>query len=279
LFVFVCFCLFLFAILFSGSGCVENVLDSLVQQLLLFVQGTANCQQIDDHSDDDEEEEGAEDHDFILMDSVTDLIGTLARAFGGRFVNHAAPLLQPLGRFLAPNRLHTDRSMAIGCYAELVQGIGGNMDGQHCASMLQVGQMGLSDAHHEVQRNACFLLGVVYVNMAHNPQSVPALAAALPNVLQGLKPLVEGRGQLDHMLVDNACSAVSKGNTLVFFWRGWWFGGGGLGVVVGVVGVVFGRRTGSVLFHFIDLVVVFFSIVCVFICFHLFSFVFIKSRH
>jgi hypothetical protein len=163
------------------------------------------------------------------MDSVTDLIGTLARAFGGRFVNHAAPLLQPLGRFLAPNRLHTDRSMAIGCYAELVQGIGGNMDGQHCASMLQVGQMGLSDAHHEVQRNACFLLGVVYVNMAHNPQSVPALAAALPNVLQGLKPLVEGRGQLDHMLVDNACSAVSKGNTLVFFWRGWWFGGGGGG--------------------------------------------------
>ena len=218
---FVCFCLFLFAILFSGSGCVENVLDSLVQQLLLFVQGTASCQQIDDHSDDDEEEEGAEDHDFILMDSVTDLIGTLARAFGGRFVNHAAPLLQPLGRFLAPNRLHTDRSMAIGCYAELVQGIGGNMDGQHCASMLQVGQMGLSDAHHEVQRNACFLLGVVYVNMAHNPQSVPALAAALPNVLQGLKPLVEGRGQLDHMLVDNACSAVSKGNTLVFF-GGWW---------------------------------------------------------
>ena len=80
--------------------------------------------------------------------------------------------------------------------------------------MLQVGQMGLSDAHHEVQRNACFLLGVVYVNMANNPQSVPALAAALSNVLQGLKPLVEGRGQLDHMLVDNACSAVSKGNTL-----------------------------------------------------------------
>ena len=48
------------------------MLDSLVQQLLLFVQGTASCQQIDDHSDDDDEEEGAEDHDFILMDSVTD---------------------------------------------------------------------------------------------------------------------------------------------------------------------------------------------------------------
>lgn len=242
------------------------MLDSLVQQLLLFVQGTASCQQIDDHSDDDDEEEGAEDHDFILMDSVTDLIGTLARAFGGRFVNHAAPLLQPLGRFLAPNRLHTDRSMAIGCYAELVQGIGGSMDGQHGASMLQVGQMGLSDAHHEVQRNACFLLGVVYVNMANNPQSVPALAAALSNVLQGLKPLVEGRGQLDHMLVDNACSAVSKGNTLVF------------GAVACCGGVGGGGRLDreDVLFCFILLIfLLFFWIVC----FSFVSFVFIQSRH
>ena len=125
--------------LFLGPGCVESVLDSLVQQLLLFLEGKAMCQQINDDGDDDEggfEEEDEEDHDFILMDSVTDLIGTLARAFGTRFLNYAQPLLQPLGRFLAPNRLHTDRSMAIGCYAELVQGIGAGGMGGECNLLL-----------------------------------------------------------------------------------------------------------------------------------------------
>jgi hypothetical protein len=191
-----------------GPGCIENTLDALVQQLMLFLENKANCQQIDD--DDDDEYEQEEDHDFILMDSVTDLIGTLARAFGSRFINHAIPLLQPLGRFLAPNRLHTDRSMAIGCYAELVQGIGSAMGGPHCASMLQVGQLGLNDEHHEVKRNACFLLGLLYLNMSNQQQSIPSLSSSLANILQSLKPYVEGRGQYDDMLVDNACSAVSK---------------------------------------------------------------------
>ena len=63
--------------------------------------------------------------------------------------------------------------------------------------MLQVGQMGLNDAHHEVKRNACFLLGLVYLNMSNDPQSIPSLASALPAVLQGIKPYVEGRGNFD----------------------------------------------------------------------------------
>ena len=34
------------------------------------------------------------------MDSVTDLVGTLARAIGPEFAPYVMPLLQPLGRFL-----------------------------------------------------------------------------------------------------------------------------------------------------------------------------------
>jgi hypothetical protein len=135
-----------------GSGCVENLLDPLAQQLLLFLQGNAACQEVQDDLDDEDDENGeGEDHDFVLMDSVTDLVGTLARAFGSRFVNHAQPLLEPLGRFLAPNRPHTDRSMAIGCYGELVQGMGAQMGGQHCASMAQIVLVGMRDSHHEVK--------------------------------------------------------------------------------------------------------------------------------
>ena len=132
-----------------------------VQQLLLFLQGKAICQEVENDLDDEESGEGDEDdedHDFILMDSVTDLIGTLARTFGTNFVNYATPLLEPLGRFLSPNRPHTDRSMAIGCYGELVQGMGAHMGGQHCASMVQIVLVGLRDQHHEVKVRFFFFI-------------------------------------------------------------------------------------------------------------------------
>lgn len=63
----------------------------LLQQLLLFLQGKAICQEVENELDDGEIGEGDEyneDHDFILMDSVADLIGTLARTFGSNFVNY-----------------------------------------------------------------------------------------------------------------------------------------------------------------------------------------------
>ena len=150
-----------------GSSSIEPHLDALVQQLLLYLQGKAACQESEDDVEEEDEAllgEG-EDHDFVLMDSVTDLVGTLARSFGGRFAGHAQPLLMPLGKYLAPNRPHTDRSMAIGCYAELVQGMGAEMGGQHCASMLQVAQTGLRDGHHEVKVGVFFFfLGSFFVS-------------------------------------------------------------------------------------------------------------------
>ncbi len=144
----------------SGS---QNILGAVVQQLLLFLEGKAACQEMmlsrynDDGGGGDEdglgyggEDDDEEDHDFILMDSVTDLIGSLSRAIGPQFAPYAVQLLQPLGRFLAPNRPHTDRSMAIGTYGEIVSGVGAALQASP-ANMLEVGLIGLRDAHHEVQ--------------------------------------------------------------------------------------------------------------------------------
>jgi hypothetical protein len=51
---------------------------------------------------------------------------------------------------------------------------------------------------------------MLYINMANDPHAIPSLASSLASFLQELKPYVESRGHADDMLVDNACSAVSK---------------------------------------------------------------------
>ena len=122
------------------------ILDAAMQQILLFMQGKAMCQSVEDEDDGEEgEEDEEEDHDFILMDSVTDLVGGLARAIGPEFAPFVVPLLQPLGRFLAPSRPHTDKSMAIGCYADLVGSIGPSLGANTAGSLLHVGMAGLAD--------------------------------------------------------------------------------------------------------------------------------------
>jgi hypothetical protein len=122
------------------------ILDAVMQQIMLFVQGKAACQSVEDDEEGDEgDDEEEEDHDFILMDSVTDLVGGLARAIGPEFAPFVMPLLQPLGRFLAPSRPHTDKSMAIGCYADLVSSIGPALGANTAGSLLQVGMSGLAD--------------------------------------------------------------------------------------------------------------------------------------
>jgi hypothetical protein len=51
---------------------------------------------------------------------------------------------------------------------------------------------------------------MLYMNMSNDPQAIALLASGLASFLQELKPYVESRGHADDMLVDNACSAVSK---------------------------------------------------------------------
>ena len=127
-----------------------RILDAVMHQVLLFLGGKAVCQDIE-NDDEEGDEYGVDmdgdegDHDFVLMDSVTDLIGSLSRAIGPEFISYAIPLLHPIGRFLAPNRPHTDKSMAIGCYADIVSSIGPNLDASSTASLLQVGINGLAD--------------------------------------------------------------------------------------------------------------------------------------
>jgi hypothetical protein len=70
-----------------------------------------------------EEDEDA-DHDNVLMDSVSDLIGALAKTIGTDFEPYFATFFPLLLKFTKPTRSHSDRSMAIGCFGEVIAEIG-----------------------------------------------------------------------------------------------------------------------------------------------------------
>jgi len=66
--------------------------------------------------DDDEED----DHDSLVIDAVSDLIGVLARVIGPGFEQYFDTMKDPLLKYCKPSRPHTDRSMALGCFAEVL---------------------------------------------------------------------------------------------------------------------------------------------------------------
>jgi hypothetical protein len=58
------------------------------------------------------------------MDSVSDLIGALAKNIGVEFEPYFAAFHPLLLKFTKPSRAYSDRAMAIGCYAEVIAEIG-----------------------------------------------------------------------------------------------------------------------------------------------------------
>ncbi len=71
-------------------------------------------------ADDDDDD----DHDNVVMDSVTELIGALAKNIGADFEPYFSAFHPLLLKFTKQSRPHSDRAMAIGCDAEVISEIG-----------------------------------------------------------------------------------------------------------------------------------------------------------
>ena len=95
----------------------KNLIDPIMQQLLLFVQMKGKCQLHNEYEDEDYDDDDYEDHDHMLMDAVTDLIGSFAGALGAHFNNYIKPFFPHLLAFLKPTKPASDRSMVVGCFA------------------------------------------------------------------------------------------------------------------------------------------------------------------
>lgn len=155
-----------------------------------------------------EEDADDDDHDHVVIDSVADLIGVLAKAMGPGFIVHFDQLLPPLMKFTRPSRVHSDRSMAIGCFAEVVEHVGPESI-KYASTFLPIIQEGLTDSMESVRRNCAFCLGVFVTSTG------TAMAGNFMQMLQWLHPLctrpvAQTNADMGGADVDNALSAVVR---------------------------------------------------------------------
>lgn len=176
--------------------------ERLLETVLAILQEKAKCQAKMEGEDDDD------DHDNVVMDSVTDLIGMLAKVMGEPFSAHFDVLLPHLLRYMKPSRAHSDRSMALGCFAEVVQEVG-PVAAKYVETALPIIQQSLLDEMEGVRRNAVFFAGVLVESVGKD------MSPLFTQLLQMMYPLCSRKetqkasdaGGAD---VDNAISAVAR---------------------------------------------------------------------
>jgi hypothetical protein len=188
-----------------GEILLHKVLNALKQEL--------PCQQdtIEGGSNEDGQGKGDgdnDDHDNLVMDDVTDLIGILAKVMGTEFIPHFDILLPPLMKFVDPDRIHSDRSMAIGCFAEVIAEFGPSAE-KYIQSALPVISVGISDDMESVRRNSAYFVAALVGTTGK------VLSPYFIQILQMLYPLCNRKeSQMNYDSggadIDNALSAVAK---------------------------------------------------------------------
>lgn len=185
--------------------------QTLVKKLHDVLKEKLPCQKIEKHEthhtgeDDDDD-----DHDNVVMDAATDTIAYMAKAAGSAFEGYYQTLHKPLMKFTKSNRAFTDRAMALGCVAEVLQEFDSASASKYVDSVLPVIAEALQDRMEEVRRNGTYCLGVVCSSVG------APLTVHYSRFLQILQPLCVRpaaqlvAGDVGGADVDNALSAVAK---------------------------------------------------------------------
>ena len=182
--------------------------NSIMNALNLLLSEKAPCQVEGKNSQGVEDDQDDEDHDNVVIDSVTDLVGEMSKVLGSNFVPYFDEFHKHLFKFTRSSRPHTDRSMAIGCYAEVFGEIGAESI-KYADLLLPIIHKGLNDPMDGVRRNAAFCIGILVQSTGS------ALAQHFLHILQWLHPVCirpesqksSDAGGAD---VDNALSAVAR---------------------------------------------------------------------
>ncbi len=187
----------------------------LTQRILTYLDERGNCQTVnkfdDGDDDDDEGDEGEDDHTDLVMASLGDMIGILAKVSGPDFVPYFNKFHPKLLKFTQSSRSQPDRSIAICCYAEVFEGLG-SASLSYSDSIIPVLQSTLEDLEGlaATRQNAAFCLGVLIEAAGE------VLVPRYLQFLQWLRPVCvrketdqeeEDVGGAD---VDNALGAVAR---------------------------------------------------------------------
>lgn len=178
----------------------------LIQYLVKLLQEKAACQiKIENPTEDEDDED---DHDQLVIDSVSDVIGRLAKSMGPGFEAYFDSMLPLLLKYCRPNRSFSDRSMAIGCFGEVVAELGPRTL-KYQEQLLPIVQIGLADQMEGVRRNSAFFLNQFIESTG------TSLVPYFTHILTWLHPICirpDSKKTLDAggADVDNALSAVAR---------------------------------------------------------------------
>jgi len=187
-----------------GLGAIQEEIDEVYEATLELLKEKSPCQQAYEEDD----PENAE-HDEVLIDSVTDVVGVLAQVVGDPFEPIFRQMFPHLIKFCAPHRPASDRSMAIGCIAEVAEVIGARLT-DYLSEVFNVVLAGTKDPSVGVRRNSAFCLGSIVMT------KIPVVKQAYPQLLSHLEALfnVAGCSERDKEQVmatrDNAVSTLCK---------------------------------------------------------------------
>jgi hypothetical protein len=186
-------------------GEAKPMIGEINDAILVLVNEKAPCQMA--YEDDDPERA---DHDEVLIDDVTNCLGVLAQMYGPQYDSEFSKIFPALMKFCPDHRPATDRSMAIGCIAEVAESIGEGIV-KYLEAVFPVVINGLSDGAVEVRRNSAFCLGALCFAAGS------ALHSHYPQCLTALKPILTvdpncSKYEREQIVAtkDNAVSALAK---------------------------------------------------------------------
>jgi len=215
----------------------------LLWLLLRFLNEKAPSQIPEDDEDEDDEEdaenkEGGEagpsreiaDHDFVLQESVSDLIAILAQVMGAGFEPGFRQMFPVMARFMKEDKQAPTKGMAIGCFAEVTHWMTQTMPPnakpeQHVLlpylpQLIAYCKQALADPSPLVRRNGAYCTGCIAripvpVVLAEYPALLQLLAQAYHATSAPVDPvsgIVNGSLRDEEFLGarDNACSAIAK---------------------------------------------------------------------
>ena len=188
---------------FSGENpsSTGSHLDMISNQLLLILRSEHPCQFVDSSELDLNENEDLAELDALVISSAADAVGALTAAVGPQFESYCNQFLPLISKFYKKSKPLSDRSMAIGAVAEIVEGLEHGVSA-FTADLLNLFLKALVDEEDEVRSNSAFGIGMLCLFSAVD------LKPQLPIILDKLHPLLMSKSTTN--LKDNACGALCR---------------------------------------------------------------------
>jgi len=182
-----------------GPASIHLVLEDLCGDVLQLLEGTHPCQT---EADEDEEDDAEVDDHQELLDSVTDLVVAIAKALGPSFAQVFPTFMKPVLKYCRTKNDDYDRSMGLGCMAEMINAMGGEGAMPYLDKVLPVVVNGLEGETSDVRRNAVFCAGV----LCH--QCPAQMSQHYTNLLTKMQHVFSPTE--DDATRDNGCGAVAR---------------------------------------------------------------------